>query len=67
VYNKHNREVNIVNIPEEWGNNFYKSGWKPGYDISETTGHGELTHVGTLEKSLMTYFETGDLTQKNIR
>jgi len=47
VYNKHNREVNIVNIPEEWGNNFYKSGWKPGYDISEATGNGELTHVGT--------------------
>lgn len=32
---------------EELGNNFYKSGWKPGYDINEHTGLGELTHVGT--------------------
>ena len=34
-------------IPEEWGNNFYKSGWQPGVDINDSTGHGEITHVGT--------------------
>ena len=35
------------NTPEEWGNNFYKSGWKPGVDINDQTGQGEITHVGT--------------------
>ncbi len=34
-------------IPEEWGNNFYKSGWQPGVDINESTGLGEITHVDT--------------------
>ena len=32
---------------EQLGNNFYKSGWMPGYDINPQTGMGELTHVGT--------------------
>tara|TARA_R100001082_G_C4362768_1_gene160233 strand:- start:1770 stop:2954 length:1185 start_codon:yes stop_codon:yes gene_type:complete len=32
---------------EQLGNNFYKSGWQPGYDINKQTGMGELTHVGT--------------------
>ena len=32
---------------EQLGNNFYKSGWQPGYDINPQTGMGELTHVGT--------------------
>ena len=31
---------------EELGNNFYKSGWQPGYEIDEVTGLGEITHVG---------------------
>ena len=35
------------NIPEEWGNNFYKSGWQPGLEVNEQTGMGEITHVGT--------------------
>ena len=35
------------NIPEEWGNNFYKSGWQPGLEVNEQTGLGEITHVGT--------------------
>ena len=35
------------NIPEEWGNNFYKSGWQPGLEVNEQTGKGEITHVGT--------------------
>jgi hypothetical protein len=34
-------------IPEEWGNNFYKSGWQPGLEVNEQTGVGEITHVGT--------------------
>ena len=34
-------------IPEEWGNNFYKSGWQPGLELNEATGTGEITHVGT--------------------
>ena len=34
-------------IPEEWGNNFYKSGWQPGLEVNEQTGLGEITHVGT--------------------
>ena len=33
--------------PEQLGNNYYKSGWQPGYDINEETGQGEITHVGT--------------------
>jgi len=33
--------------PEELGNNFYKSGWQPGYDIDKLSGQGTLTHVGT--------------------
>ena len=37
----------MPNIPEEWGNNFYKSGWKPGVDVNDQTGQGEITHVGT--------------------
>ena len=32
---------------EDWGNNFYKSGWQPGIEINEQNGQGELTHVGT--------------------
>jgi hypothetical protein len=32
---------------EELGNNFYKSGWQPGYEIDNVTGLGEITHVGT--------------------
>ena len=32
---------------EQLGNNFYKAGWMPGYDINPQTGMGELTHVGT--------------------
>lgn len=32
---------------EEWGNNFFKSGWKPDIEINEVTGVGEITHVGT--------------------
>ena len=24
-------------IPEEWGNNFYKSGWQPGLELNEET------------------------------
>ncbi len=35
------------NIPDEWGNNFYKSGWQPGLELNEATGLGEITHVGT--------------------
>tara|TARA_R100001129_G_scaffold52998_1_gene36489 strand:+ start:1965 stop:2159 length:195 start_codon:yes stop_codon:yes gene_type:complete len=31
---------------EELGNNFYKSGWQPGYEIDNVTGLGEITHVG---------------------
>ena len=31
-------------IPEEWGNNFYKSGWKPGIEVNDLTGIGEITH-----------------------
>ena len=38
---------NKMTIPEEWGNNFYKSGWKPGVDVNDQTGQGEITHVGT--------------------
>ena len=34
-------------IPDEWGNNFYKSGWQPGLELNEATGLGEITHVGT--------------------
>jgi len=34
-------------VPEEWGNNFYKSGWQPGLEVNEATGQGEITHVGT--------------------
>ena len=34
-------------VPEEWGNNFYKSGWQPGLEVNEQTGIGEITHVGT--------------------
>ena len=34
-------------VPEEWGNNFYKSGWQPGLEVNEQTGMGEITHVGT--------------------
>ena len=34
-------------VPEEWGNNFYKSGWQPGLEVNESTGQGEITHVGT--------------------
>jgi predicted phosphodiesterase len=34
-------------VPQEWGNNFYKSGWQPGLEINEATGQGEITHVGT--------------------
>ena len=37
----------MPNIPEEWGNNFYKSGWEPGLEVNEQTGLGEITHVGT--------------------
>ena len=37
----------MPNIPEEWGNNFYKSGWQPGLEVNEQTGLGEITHVGT--------------------
>ena len=37
----------MPNIPEEWGNNFYKSGWQPGLEVNEQTGVGEITHVGT--------------------
>tara|TARA_Y100001968_G_scaffold71991_2_gene63321 strand:- start:3663 stop:4832 length:1170 start_codon:yes stop_codon:yes gene_type:complete len=37
----------LPNIPEEWGNNFYKSGWQPGLEVNEQTGLGEITHVGT--------------------
>ena len=37
----------MPDIPEEWGNNFYKSGWKPGVDVNDQTGQGEITHVGT--------------------
>ena len=37
----------MPNIPEEWGNNFYKSGWQPGLEVNEQTGFGEITHVGT--------------------
>ena len=32
---------------EEWGNNFFKSGWKPEIEIDEELGSGEITHVGT--------------------
>tara|TARA_R110000787_G_scaffold46144_1_gene112147 strand:- start:2481 stop:3662 length:1182 start_codon:yes stop_codon:yes gene_type:complete len=32
---------------EQLGNNFYKSGWQPGYELNTQTGMGELTHVGT--------------------
>ena len=32
---------------EELGNNFYKSGWQPGYEIDKATGLGEITHVGS--------------------
>lgn len=31
---------------EELGNNFYKAGWMPGYEIDNVTGLGEITHVG---------------------
>ena len=34
-------------VHQEWGNNFYKSGWQPGLEINEATGQGEITHVGT--------------------
>ena len=34
-------------IPNEIGNNFYKSGWKPGIEVNDLTGIGEITHVGT--------------------
>ena len=37
----------VNKIPEEWGNNFYKSGWQPGLEVNEATGQGEITHVGT--------------------
>jgi len=37
----------VPNIPEEWGNNFYKTGWQPGLEVNEQTGLGEITHVGT--------------------
>ena len=37
----------MPNIPEDWGNNFYKSGWQPGLEVNEQTGLGEITHVGT--------------------
>ena len=37
----------MPDIPKEWGNNFYKSGWKPGVDVNDQTGQGEITHVGT--------------------
>ena len=37
----------MPSIPEEWGNNFYKSGWQPGLEVNEQTGLGEITHVGT--------------------
>ena len=37
----------MPNVPEEWGNNFYKSGWQPGLEVNEQTGLGEITHVGT--------------------
>jgi len=33
-------------IPSEIGNNFYKSGWKPGIEVNDLTGIGEITHVG---------------------
>mgnify|MGYP003646190499 CR=1 FL=1 len=32
---------------EEWGNNFYRSGWLPQIDINDESGQGEITHVGT--------------------
>ena len=31
---------------EELGNNFYKAGWMPGYEIDNVTGLGQITHVG---------------------
>ena len=37
----------MPNIPEDWGNNFYKTGWQPGLEVNEQTGLGEITHVGT--------------------
>lgn len=37
----------MTNTPEEWGNNFYKSGWQPGLEINEQTGLGEITYVDT--------------------
>ena len=33
--------------PEDLGNNYFPSGWRPTYDFDETTGLGEITHVGT--------------------
>jgi len=30
----------MPNVPEEWGNNFYKSGWQPGLEVNEQTGLG---------------------------
>ncbi len=32
-------------VPEEWGNNFYKSGWQPGLEVNEQTGLGEINSM----------------------
>ena len=34
-------------MTQELGNNYYKSGWQTSIEFDETTGVGEVTHVGT--------------------
>ena len=56
----------MPNIPEDWGNNFYKSGWQPGLEVNEQTGLGEITHVGTdptTEINLILFCKNGVLIQ----
>ena len=33
--------------PIDLGNNYFKSGWQPSAEFDESTGLGEITHIGT--------------------
>ena len=42
--------------PEELGNNFYKSGWQPGYDIDKLSGQGTLSDLDDVTEDMFTEF-----------
>jgi len=31
---------------KDLGNNYFKSGWQPSAEFDESTGLGEITHIG---------------------